>query len=76
MGTGCLRCDQCYSPRTCGLAILGYIATRLIAFPELAGDVGNWFEPLGVVSVLAECAAVAIAATAFIRRATLPGGPQ
>ena len=32
---------------TCGLAIIGYVATRLIAFPQLADDVGNWFEPLG-----------------------------
>lgn len=43
---------------TCGLAILGYVATRLVAFPQLADDVGNWLEPLGVVSVLAETAAV------------------
>jgi len=39
---------------TCGLAILGYVATRLIAFPQLADDVGNWSEPLGVVSIAAE----------------------
>jgi len=43
---------------TCGLAILGYVATRLMAFPLLADDVGNWFEPFGVVSVLAEFVAV------------------
>lgn len=47
---------------TCGLAIIGYVATRLVAFPQLADDVGNWFEPLGVVCVLAEVLAV-IAAT-------------
>lgn len=29
-----------------------------MAFPQLADDVGNWLEPLGVVSVLAETAAV------------------
>jgi len=46
---------------TCGLALAGYAATRLIAFPQLADDVGNWLEPLGVVSVLAETAAVIIA---------------
>lgn len=47
---------------TCGLALAGYVATRLTAFPQLGDDVGNWFEPLGVVSVVAECVAV-IAAT-------------
>ncbi len=46
---------------TCGLAVVGYVATRLVAFPQLNDDVGNWFEPLGVVSVLAEGAAVAAA---------------
>lgn len=45
----------------CGLAVLGYIATRLVAFPLLADDVGNWFEPLGVISVVTESSAVAIA---------------
>lgn len=47
---------------TSGLALAGYVATRLTAFPQLGDDVGNWFEPLGVVSVVAECVAV-IAAT-------------
>lgn len=46
---------------TCGLAVIGYAATRLIAFPMLADDVGNWLEPLGVVSVVAETVAVAAA---------------
>ena len=47
---------------TCGLAVVGYVATRIIAFPMLADDVGNWFEPLGVVSVVAETVAVLAAA--------------
>jgi len=42
---------------TCGPAIVGYVATRVIAFPELQDDVGNWLEPLGVVSILAESTA-------------------
>ena len=46
---------------TCGLALGGYVATRLVAFPQLADDVGDWFEPLGVVSVLAETVAVVAA---------------
>jgi hypothetical protein len=30
---------------TCSMAILGYAATRLVGFPMLADDVGNWLEP-------------------------------
>lgn len=45
---------------TCGLAVIGYVLTRLVAFPMLSDDVGNWFEPLGVVSVLAESTSVAV----------------
>lgn len=45
----------------CGLAIIGYAATRVVAFPMLADDVGNWLEPLGVVSILAETVVVASA---------------
>ena len=44
---------------TCSLAIIGYAATRLVAFPMLADDVGNWFEPLGVISVASEAVVVA-----------------
>jgi hypothetical protein len=43
---------------TCGLAVIGYVATRLVAFPMLADDVGNWLEPLGVVSVASETGVV------------------
>ena len=54
---------------TCGLAVVGYAATRLVAFPMLADDVGNWLEPLGVVSITAEAVAVAAAIFALRRRA-------
>jgi hypothetical protein len=46
---------------TCGLAVVGYAATRLVAFPMLADDVGNWLEPLGVVSIVSETVAVVAA---------------
>ena len=50
---------------TCGLALLGYIATRLVAFPMLSDDVGNWFEPLGVMAVCSEAVAAVAAAAAL-----------
>jgi hypothetical protein len=56
---------------TGGLALGGYVATRLTAFPQLADDVGNWFEPLGVVSVLAEVGMLC-AALAGLRRVRQP----
>jgi len=55
------------SATVCGLAIAGYAATRLVAFPMLSDDVGNWLEPLGVVSVLAESVVVASALVALKR---------
>jgi hypothetical protein len=55
---------------TCGLAVIGYGATRLVTFPMLADDVGNWLEPLGVVSVLSELVVVGAAAVAL--RRTVP----
>ena len=43
---------------TCGLAMVGYVLTRTVAMPMIADDVGNWLEPLGVVSMLAEAVVV------------------
>jgi hypothetical protein len=51
----------------CGAAVIGYVATRVVAFPQLADDVGNWFEPLGVVSVLTESLVVVLAAVVLRR---------
>lgn len=54
----------------CLLAITGYLATRMVAFPELSDDVGNWFEPMGVVSVSAEAVTASAALWALgVRRA-------
>lgn len=52
----------------CGAAIIGYALTRLVAFPQLADDVGNWLEPLGVVSVFSEAAVVVAAARLLQQR--------
>jgi len=69
LATAALICDSiavyALTVLTCGLAILGYILTRTISFPQLSDDVGNWLEPLGVVSVLAEALAVIAASRAL-----------
>lgn len=51
----------------CGSAVAVYVATRLVAFPQLSDDVGNWFEPLGVVSVVSETVVVGLALVTLIR---------
>jgi hypothetical protein len=61
------------SALTCALAVLGYAATRTFAFPHLSDDVGNWSEPLGVVSIVAESIAAAVAVSVFATAARRVG---
>jgi hypothetical protein len=77
IAAGALVCDSAalYAAAvfTCGLAILGYAATRTLAFPRLADDVGNWFEPYGVMSILAESAVVLTALLVLVRQSPRNG---
>lgn len=41
-----------------GLAIFAYLLSRAVGLPQIGDDIGNWFEPLGVVAVIAEFIAV------------------
>jgi hypothetical protein len=43
-------------------AIVAYILTRSTGLPHATGDIGNWAEPAGVVSLLLEAAFVVLAA--------------
>ncbi len=45
----------------CALAVLGYAATRTVAFPMLGDDVGDWLEPLGVLAVSSELVVIVTA---------------
>ena len=58
----------------CGAAVLTYVATRMIAFPQIGDDVGNWLEPWGVVSVTLEV--LAVAAIAVSRRGAAVVSPR
>jgi hypothetical protein len=49
----------------CAAGVLAYIATRVIAFPQLADDVGAWTEPLGLVSISAESVAAMLGLVAL-----------
>lgn len=51
----------------CAAAIAAYALTRLIAFPQLGDDVGNWGEPLGVVSVVSEGVVVLLSLASVMR---------
>jgi peptidoglycan/LPS O-acetylase OafA/YrhL len=67
------------SAAVCGVAVIGYVATRLVPFPMLADEVGNWLEPLGLLAVPAETAVVVIAVRVLLRasRHSFPGaGPS
>lgn len=43
------------------LAIVAFVITRTVALPQIADDVGNWTEPLGVVALVAEGMLVVLA---------------
>jgi hypothetical protein len=49
----------------CAFAAAAYVLTRAVTLPGLADDVGDWFEPLGVVAILAETATVVVAMCAI-----------
>lgn len=51
----------------CAAAIGVYVATRLTAFPELAGDVGNWSDVYGTTAIIVEASAALVAATTLRR---------
>jgi hypothetical protein len=69
IGVAALICDSAalylLAVITCGLAIAGYLATRIVAFPRLGDDVGSWLEPLGIASIMAEAAGIGIALCAL-----------
>lgn len=55
-----------------GLAILlAFVVNRTIGLPGATGDIGNWLEPLGLLSLIVEGFVVwqAAAAVALLRRA-------
>lgn len=58
----------------CGTAVAGYVATRSVAFPQLADDVGNWLEPLGIVAIASEAVVVVLAVTG-VRQARVRDAP-
>ena len=58
------------SALVCCAAVLGYAATRVVAFPQLADDVGHWLDPYGVAAITAESVVVTLAVIALRRSRT------
>jgi hypothetical protein len=52
----------------CAAAIFVYAMTRMVAFPQLSDDVGNWSETLGVISVATEMIALVASGLAIVAR--------
>ena len=46
--------------------LLGYVLSRGPGLPDYDDDLGNWTEPLGVVSLLVESALLALSVTVLI----------
>ena len=51
-----------------GATFLGYCLSRTTGLPAATDDIGNWTETLGVWSLIAEGAVVALSAAALSRR--------
>ncbi|MFF9128493.1 hypothetical protein ACF09J_35530 [Streptomyces sp. NPDC014889] len=47
--------------------LLGYVLTRGPGLPDYSDDVGNWTEPLGLVSLAVEGALLLLSAPLFVR---------
>lgn len=52
----------------CLLAVLAYVATRLVAFPQVEHDVGHWADPWGIAAIAVELTVAACCAAAVRRR--------
>lgn len=44
-----------------GSVLLGYVVNRTVGMPGATDDIGNWTEPLGLASIVAEAITVAAA---------------
>lgn len=52
---------------SCLLAVGAFVISRTLGLPLMADDIGNWSDPLGIISVATESAVVLLAALALLR---------
>ena len=59
------RTDYLAAAALSAAVLLGYIVNRAVGMPGATGDVGNWFEPLGLLSMFVEAWALGQATLAL-----------
>ena len=64
------RLDFAAAATLSGMAFLAFVVNRTVGMPGAMGDIGNWLEPLGLLSLVVEAFVVwqAIAALASLPR--------
>jgi hypothetical protein len=55
-----------------GAAVAAYALSRSVALPQVADDLGDWANPLGMVAVAAESLLTVVAATVLLTRSPRP----
>jgi hypothetical protein len=56
-------------------AIVGYVLSRTVGLPQATDDIGNWGEPLGMVSLLVEGSLVVLGTAVLRDRVRTLGRP-
>lgn len=49
------------------LGLIAFIASRTVGLPQIGDDVGNWGEPLGVLTMVVEAAGIGLGALVLHR---------
>ena len=65
------RADRRLMAAAAGLSaavLVGFVINRTIGMPNAMDDIGNWTEPLGMISLLIEAAVIWIGARAWFAR--------
>ena len=51
---GAKKIDFLAAAGLCLSVLVGFVVNRTVGMPGAMGDIGNWFEPLGLVSLVVE----------------------
>jgi hypothetical protein len=58
----------------CAAAVLAYALSRGIGLPGMPDDIGDWADPLGLISITSETLVCVLAAVGLRRRSGRPDG--
>jgi hypothetical protein len=59
------KLDYLAAAAVCASSIVGYLLNRTVGLPGAMGDIGNWLEPLGFISLFVEAWTMFQALTCF-----------